>query len=117
MEKLPYFTQRQMIIGKVSNLLGSPLRVAIVEKYSKNEDCFDEEFLLKHQISINILKKNIRALNKGGILIRHSVGRNKANVYKLNWSKLLEYKSMHDEMFLDFNFNHMLLSKKIDFQV
>jgi hypothetical protein len=35
MEKLPYYSQRQTTIGKISNLLGSPLRVAIIEQYSK----------------------------------------------------------------------------------
>jgi hypothetical protein len=117
MEKLPYYSQRQTTIGKISNLLGSPLRVAIIEQYSKNGDCFEDDFITKHQISINILKKNIRALNKGGLLIRHSAGRNKAIIYKINWPKILEYKSMYDQMYMDFNYNQILQSKKSEPQI
>jgi hypothetical protein len=101
MNTLSYFTPRQTIIGKLSNLMGTPLRAAIIECLAKNKDCFDAEFISKHQVSITILKKNLRALIKGGLVIRYSVGRNKANIYKVNWEKLAEFKLIFDDLYYD----------------
>lgn len=101
MDKINYFTARQNVIGKTSNLLGTPLRAAILETIAKDKSCFDEEFLLRHQISLNILKKNLRALNKGGLIIRYSIGRSKANIYKINWERLKEFKVLFDELYYD----------------
>ena len=101
MDKLNYFTVRQNVIGKTSNLLGTPLRAAILEAIAIDKSCFDNEFLLKHQVSLNILKKNVRALNKGGLIIRYAVGRNKANIYKINWERLKEFKVLFDELYYD----------------
>jgi predicted transcriptional regulator len=99
MEKLPYYTYRQITVGKMTNLMGSPLRVAIIECISNNKSCLDKDFIEKHQISVTVLKKNLRALNKGGILTKYSVGRNKAIVYKLNHQKLEDFKIIFEELY------------------
>jgi hypothetical protein len=101
MDKLSFYTPRQAVIGKMSNLMGNPLRAAIIECIAKEKSCFENEFLEKHKISITILKKNLRALNKGGLLVRYSFGRNKANVYKVNWDRFIEYKILFDEFYYD----------------
>jgi hypothetical protein len=101
MDKLSYFTHRQTTIGKISVLMGTPLRAAIIENIAKNKSVFDEEFILRHQVSITILKKNIRALNKGGLLVRFSMGRNKTVEYKLNWDKINEFKTVFDDLYYD----------------
>jgi hypothetical protein len=100
---LPYFTHRQTTIGKISILMGNPIRVAIIECIAKNKSCFDDEFIAKHQISVTVLKKNLRALNKGGLITRFSVGRNQASIYKINWVKLQEFKNLFDEFYQDFH--------------
>jgi hypothetical protein len=101
MDKLSIYTTRQAVIGKMSNLMGNPLRAAIIECIAKEKSCFENEFLEKHNISITVLKKNIRALNKGGLLVRYTFGRNRANVYKVNWDKFIEYKILFDEFYYD----------------
>lgn len=95
------FSSRQYVIGKMCNLMGTPLRVAILERLVEEKSCFDIEFLLKHQISLATVKKNLRALNNGGLITRFVVGRNKANIYKVNWDKLLDYKYLFDELIYD----------------
>jgi hypothetical protein len=101
MDNISYFTPRQTAIGKMSNLMGNPLRAAIIECIAKNKSVFEEEFLLRHQVSITILKKNIRALNKGGLLLRYSMGRNKVVEYKINWEKINEFKTVFDDLYYD----------------
>ena len=64
---LPYFTHRQTTIGKISILMGNPIRVAIIECIAKNKSCFDDEFIAKHQISVTVLKKNLREVFKFSI--------------------------------------------------
>ena len=56
---------------------------------------------ITHYTPLTILKKNIRALNKGGLLVRFSMGRNKTVEYKLNWDKINEFKTVFDDLYYD----------------
>ena len=101
MDELVFFSIRQNKIGKYSNLLGSPLRAAIIEQIARNNSSFEQEFLLKHQISISMLKKNLRALNKGGIIKSKSLGKNKGKAYILNWERMQEFKGHIDDFYYE----------------
>ena len=101
MQQSGYYTQRQLMIGKLSNLLGTPLRAAILESIAKNNQQPEHELADLHQIGMDTLRKNLRALVKGGFIKRTTVGRSKGCVYSLNWDKLKEYKMIVDELYYE----------------
>ena len=95
------FNDYQTLIGRTNNLIGLPIRVAILECIASDKNCFDQDFIVKHEISIEVLKKNLRALNKGGLLIRKFTGRAKSVEYTVNWDKLNQYKMAFDRYYLE----------------
>lgn len=95
------FNDYQTLIGRTNNLIGLPIRVAILECIASHKNCFDQDFIEKHEISMDVLKKNLRALNKGGILIRKFTGRAKSVEYTINWDKLNQYKMAFDKYYFD----------------
>lgn len=95
------FNEYQTLIGKTNNLIGLPIRVAILECIAQNKSCLNQDFLDRYEISMDVLKKNLRALNKGGILIRKFTGRAKSVEYSINWDKLNNYKLALDRYYFD----------------